>query len=408
MAVFWKALLAPILFLVVFNPYTIYGKPGVVAGMLFLLVGFVGGAYKVVLNNYLIPVFLVLLISLWGAFVSHLNNIGQFDFLYSALSFVFFVFTACGIVGFLIHKKISFDSFAELLLYVILFNSIFILLEVSIPGVRDVTESFLAPAGNIDWTQGVRYRGLAASGGSGLSVCCTLGFIIALDLYRNKRIGLIFFIFSLFVFLISVLFIGRTGLVFFPVAIIFYFGYLMLVGQIRISGILLSVSVLFIVFMIFVLFYEVFYDYVYSNFGQGFINYSFGFLLQGEEGLKEEGTASVIFQFMTVLPLGFPEAFIGVGFYGGSDFTPWTDSGYARVMLSVGFILGAVYYLSVFRIYLKGIAERQALIFTSLFVLMLAEIKGSFLFSAYGARAIILLIVFLQVKNYYQRRLAAA
>ena len=193
MAVFWKALLAPVLFLVVFNPYTIYGKPGVLMGVLFLLVSFVVGTYKVVLNNYLIPVFLVLLISLWGVLVSHLNDIGQFDFLYSALSFVFFVFTACGIVGFLIRKKISFDDFAELLLYVILFNSIFILLEVSIPAVRDATESFLAPAGNIDWTQGIRYRGLAASGGSGLSVCCTLGFIIALDLYRNKQIGLLFF-----------------------------------------------------------------------------------------------------------------------------------------------------------------------------------------------------------------------
>lgn len=408
MAVFWKTLLAPVLFLVVFNPYTIYGKPGVVVGMLFLLVGFVNGSYKLVLNNYLIPVFLVLLISLWGVLVSYLNDIGQFDFFYSALSFVVFIFTACGIVDFLIRKKVNFDGFALLLLCVLIFNSVFILLEVLIPSVRDVTESFLAPAGNIDWTQGIRYRGLAASGGSGLSVCCTLGVIIGLDLYRSKKIGIIFFLLSLFTFLISVLFIGRTGLVFFPVAISFYFGYLVLVGQIRVSGILLGVAVLVVVVMIFVLFYEVFYEYVYSNFGQGFINYSFGFLLQGEEGLKEEGTASVIFQFMTVLPLGFPEAFIGVGFYGGSDFTPWTDSGYARVMLSVGFILGVVYYLSILRIYLKGVVERQALIFTALFVLMLAEIKGSFLFSAYGARAIILLIVFLQINNYYQKRLAAA
>ncbi|MGC3895542.1 hypothetical protein [Pseudomonas urmiensis] len=408
MTMLWMALFAPVLFLVIFNPYTVYGKPGVAVGVAFFLVSFIIGTYKVALNNFIIPLSLMLLISLWGVAVSHLNDIGQFDFFYSALSFGIFIFTACGIAGFLNYKKIDFNGFALLLLCALIFNSIYILLEVAIPSLRDATESLLAPAGNIDWTQGVRYRGLAASGGSGLSICCTLGVIIGLDLYRSRKIGLVFFLLSSFIFLISVLFIGRTGLVFFPLAIIFYFGCLGLAGQIKATGFLLSLVVILICVVIFWLFYEVFYNYLYSSFGQRFIDYSFGFLLQGQKGLREEGTASVIFEFMTVLPLGFPEAFIGVGFYGGSNFAPWTDSGYARVMLSVGFVLGVVYYLCVFRIYLKSLHERRALIFSILFVLMLAEIKGSFLFSAYGARALILLVVYLQISIYYQRRLAAA
>lgn len=404
MARLWVVIIFPLVFLSIFNPYTVYGKPGVIVGLLFALVCLINASYKIVLNNYILPLVAVLAISLWGVLISYVNDIGQFDFLYATLSFVVFLISAFGFSGFLYKKGVTFDLFVKLIFYVLLFNSVFIILEANFSGLRDSVEAFLAPAGNIDWTRGIRYRGLAASGGSGLSICCALGIVLAFHLFKAKQLSLILLVMSFFAFLVSVLFIGRTGLVFIPMALIFYFLALFFTGRVKVVGVAATFGLIVFIVIVFTLFYEVLYDYLETTFGAGFINYSFGFLLKGSEGFKEEGTASVILGFMTVLPLGLPEAFIGLGFYGGSDFTPWTDSGYARVLLSVGFILGTIYYISILRVYSRGVTTHKPLLYTMIFILMLAEVKGSFLFSAYGARAFVLILAFYQVEKFFQKR----
>jgi hypothetical protein len=71
--------------------------------------------------------------------------------------------------------------------------------------------------------------------------------------------------------------------------------------------------------------------------GVWFFNYSLGFLFEGSEGLKNEGAVGIILGFLKVFPTTFPEVLIGCGFYGGSEFSPWTDPAYSRMFLSVGY-----------------------------------------------------------------------
>ncbi len=130
------------------------------------------------------------------------------------------------------------------------------------------------------------------------------------------------------------------------------------------------------------------------NMGLGFFNYSLGFLLEGSEGIKEEGTVSVIFEFLTVVPTTFPEILIGYGFYGGSDFSPWTDAGYSRMFLSVGYVFGLIFYGCFFLLFRNVFLYKSFLFVTIGLLLLVAEAKEPLLFTGYASRTYFMLLVF--------------
>ncbi|HEY9135481.1 MAG TPA: hypothetical protein VIM85_06780 [Pseudomonadales bacterium] len=396
---FIKLLLYICIICLVLNPYTIYGRPGIVISVLLTIYALKTGAYKVDLRENSILFGLMLLIGLLGALVSFINGIGQLSHPQVVLSLVIVWLSAQALCKLCIRYGIVFDEFALMILQVILLNNILILLEVNFPVVRDFVENFLVPAGNIDWTEGFRYRGISASGGAGLSLLLPISTTITLYLYDQRKLGLLPSVLFVLISLLATLVIGRTGL------LLFFFvfaAYLILIMResLRRPLILVNSSVLFLLGTSVAFFY---YDYLVSYlkaaFGEDFIWYSFGFLLQGSEGIKSEGTVGIIAQFLTVLPTEFPEILTGYGFYGGSDFSPWSDSGYSRMFLSVGWPLGFLFYFCIFRLFFKNYRINFFLIATMGFFLLVAETKEPLLFSGNASRVFVLIVTFLSMRR---------
>ena len=125
----------------------------------------------------------------------------------------------------------------------------------------------------------------------------------------------------------------------------------------------------------------------------------FGFIFEGKEGFEEEGTLGILGDFLTVLPNDFSSALFGYGFYGGSEFSPWTDSGYARMFLSVGYFFGALFYFVVIRLYLSKAKLDLFLVYSFVLVLSVAEVKESLLFSGYAARVFIIILTFFTLER---------
>jgi hypothetical protein len=94
------------------------------------------------------------------------------------------------------------------------------------------------------------------------------------------------------------------------------------------------------------------------------------------------------------MPATFPEVLIGYGFYGGSDFYPWTDSGYSRMFLSIGYLFGFSFYFCFFFMFRSVIFRKKFIFITIGIILLVAEAKEPLLFAGYGSRVYIILLTF--------------
>ena len=383
----------------ILNPYTIYGRPGIVISILLVLYAIRSGVYKTNLKANSLIFSLMICISLFGALVSYLNGIGQFNHPFAVVSLAIVWLSAQSIYKLCVQNGISFDEFALMILHVILLNYSLILMEVNFPALRDAVENFLVPTGNIDWTDGFRYRGISASGGAGLSLLLPITASITLYLYSQMKLGIFFTFISILISLLATLVIGRTGLV---LLLIVFTSYLILIitRSFNRPRIILGSSVFVILgVLIFFVGYDYLLSYLDEMFGKGFVSYSFGFLFKGREGIESEGTVGTIAKFLSILPTNFPEIITGYGFYGGSDFSPWTDSGYSRMFLSVGWPFGLLFYVCVFYLFFKNFRINMFLILTMGAILLAAEAKEPLLFSGNASRVFILIVVFLSMQR---------
>lgn len=386
-----------IVLLMILNPYTIVGPLGYI--LLPLLVYPLMDGYRLLRFDVVFLLILLVFISLVGVFSSFLHNIGQFVHLKAAVSIVFYLLFSYAI--FLIFKKKGFD-FNDLVLLVLLavvVNSSVIILQVLYPGFRTIVEGFLAPSGNIDWTEGFRYRGLASAGGASLSVLIPVAIVLALHLYTEKVIGILMLFLFVSILLVSLFFIGRTGFLLLPIvsaSFVFF----------NLQKYILKVFLFFLIMIVFILLFgEAIKDFVIEQYGVGFYNYSFGFFLGGVDAIKDEGTVGIIVEFLQVVPSTFPEVLIGYGFYGGSHFEPWTDSGYSRMFLSVGYFFGVAFYLSFFLIFRNVILTRKFLFLTIGVALLVAEFKEPLLFTGYASRVYVLLLGYALFEYVYLKRM---
>ena len=250
----------------------------------------------------------------------------------------------------------------------------------------------------MDWTEGFRYRGFASAGGAGLSVLVPVGMVLALHLYAEKFIGLLSLACLILILFMSLFFIGRTGFVLLPVVFLSFVFF-----NLRFYFFRVLFFVLILLFAI-LFFGDQLRSYMVGEYGEGFYNYSFGFLLRGAEGIKNEGTVEVVFEFLKVLPTTFPEVLIGYGFYGGGEFSPWTDSGYARTFLSVGYFFGVLFYIFLFLSFKSALFCNKFLFLTIGVLLMVAEIKEPILFTGYAARVYIFLLAFFVLERNFTKR----
>lgn len=383
---------------IILNPYTLIGPLGYYAALPFFGLSALFGIKS--FKKEVFCCFLVLiLISFVGFFSSVLHGITQLEHVKVAVSILIYYFVGIGLFfGF--RKRVLFDEFLLAALYIGILNGVVILVQVQIPEFRAFLESVFVESGNIDWAEGFRYRGLASGGGASLSVLSAFMVYISLYLYGVKKIGALISAASLAVLVSSVFFIGRTGVLLIAVAFVLY---AVTQGWRNIKIIAFTTSL-----AIFVLFFGLDYikEFLVQEYGEGFYRYSLGFFLEGREGIEDEGTAGIISEFLMTVPTQFPEILIGYGFYGGSDFYPWTDSGYARMFLSVGFLFGFVFYglaLYIFKISAHG---KQTLFWPLIALLAIAEAKEGMMFAGYSSRLLFILMGFWGAQKLHGQRKA--
>ena len=389
-----RLLVFTLIFILILNPYTIFGRPGIAVALAIALYSIAKIGYTHTLKDFSRPLFAMLFIGTWGALVSQFNGIGQFNHPLGVTSLAVILLTACGIWK--ICKDCNIDSYSliSMLMYSIALNSLIVILEVNEPALRASIESYLIPAGNINWEEGFRYRGLSASGGAGLSICTPVAFACLLYLYENNRISLTMAIAVSLTLLMAVLNIGRTGLFLTSIVLLFYISFYSKKIFSDPSRAIKSTILILGIAALITYNYELIINYLTDKFGAGFTRYAFEFALEGSKGLESEGTVETIISFLSVLPTGFPEALTGYGFYGGSEFYPWTDSGYARMFLSVGFILGTLFYFLIYLIYIKTIKSHKFLLYCIALILIIAETKEPLLYSGNASRMFIMILIF--------------
>lgn len=380
------------LFFVILNPYTFFGPISYYFMIPFFLYVILTW-YNFFDTKIIFIVFLMIFISLIGVFSSYLHGIPQYEHLKVSVSLFVYLVVGFGLYFFSVNRGIEFNKIIFMILISILLNSIIILFEVSYPNFRIFIESFLVEAGNRDWSDGFRYRGMAASGGASLSLLHAVGVALLLYLLGEKKISILTSIVSLSILFFSMFFIGRTGLIFALLAILIY----VIFSK---KNFLLFVF-LVLSFVVSSLFYDKLVNYLIDTYGEGFYNYSLGFLVEGREGIKNEGTVDTLSEFIKVLPVTFPEVLIGYGFYGGSHFEPWTDSGYSRMFLSVGYLFGVLYYLCFVLILSKVFLYKKNLFLIIIPLLLLAEVKEVLLFSGYSSRLLFIILGFLIMEKKY-------
>ena len=86
---------------------------------------------------------------------------------------------------------------------VIVLNSIIILLEIQFDPLRQFIEGYLEPLadGSINYAEGYRLRGVASSGGAGLSISVPAALIISLYLFDRGKLNTISLLILLFILL---------------------------------------------------------------------------------------------------------------------------------------------------------------------------------------------------------------
>jgi len=374
-------------FLILMNPYTIYGAMGSVAALLLFLLCLIKYG-KYLYKEYVFSVCLLILLSCVGVISSYFHGILQFEQLKISLSLLVCIVLGQGFFFYFRKRKLTFNDFVYISLVAFSVNSAVILLQVIFPAVRSSIESILVPSGNIDWTQGHRYRGLASGGAASFSLAIPVAVTACLYLYVEKYINIVKLIVFILILTFSLFFIGRTGFLLMPVVFVAFF--IFNAHKYFKSIVAFSILMLAVIFITF----DWLKEFLLEQQGEWFFEYSLGFLLDGVKGIEREGTVSTIKEFLTVVPTEFPEVMFGYGFYGGSSFHPWTDSGYSRMFLSIGWVFGIFYYLVYTVMIFPALKYKPFLFCTLTMLLLIAEAKEPLIFSGYASRFYFIALLF--------------
>ena len=400
-----RAFVFILLFLIVLNPYTIVGPIGSYLAIILASFFFFSRSAINFISSNVLPITILLFISLWGVLMSVVNDIGQTTHFKAVVSLLVTFLAGFSLCRYCKKRSIHFDDICFLLFLVIISNGIVIFLQVQFPALRALVENFLVPAGNIDWTQGFRYRGLASAGGASLSLLMPVGALLAMYLYERRRIGVIFLFLGVIILFFSGLLIGRTGTLLL-VAVTFGYTIRILFMNFRKPKFIIYSLFSVVIFVMGLAFsYGLIMEYLSSKYGSEFLSYAIGFMMEGKEGFESEGTVSILADYIKVVPSAFPEIFLGFGYYGGTDFYLYSDSGYARMLLSVGWIFAPIFYFFISGLYFLGTQRKHLLLLLGVFfILLVAEFKEPLLYSGYASRILVLISVFSSFSFYRSER----
>ena len=385
--------------LVVLNPYTKIGPLGTASVVLALSFYTLFSRFSLRIP-FLIPFAILLLISMYGSFISYVYNIGQIGLLKVTFSTCLVMIAGHFISTFLIRRNWELDDLLMVLNLVVILNCVVVISEFIFPNFRVLVESILVSAGNRDWSDSFRYRGIASSGGASLSLLSAISTAVSLHLFDKCKISGIHLLIIMLILFTSVLLIGRTGLVLIMVVLcgwLFFEAGTKGIGFKNVALLTFSIAALSIFIVPFIK------TVLTERYSLGMFNYALGFIFDGDSNeLKAGGTIDTLVQYATNLPTELPYVLTGYGFYGSPvEFQKYTDSGFARIFLSVGLPLGLVYYLATSYIFRHLIADKnyRFLAVAILLILMIGELKEPTIFSGYGSRFLFLLCAFHYIES---------
>lgn len=294
-----------------------------------------------------------------------------------------------------VNKSLDMDQALTLVFKIITFvvflNSVIIILEYMFPPFRNFIESmlYLSETANIDYlTREFRLRGIASGGAANLSLFHGTMLILLQALYIKKKIGFIYFLVSSITIFISLLLIGRTGIVVAIVGIALFhlLSLLMSRKKISIRRILLYTTIVSIVVIA--------PPVLALLFPENLLAYSITFFYQGVEGVQKEGTTQALLRMINI-PDQWEKLLFGVGAHSGDFSLKRTyDLGYMRMFTALGIPVAVLFYIYVAYLaqFVFKMTNYKSFWVVFMVIMFIVEIKEPFIFKGYSARMMWLMI----------------
>jgi len=324
------------------------------------------------------------------------NNIPIY-FVSICISVVVSVAFGCIIASFLsmrIMRAVAIiDKLIVLSVLVVFVNSSIIIGEYLLPDMRDLIESILLNVKSQSIygsyaTHPFYFRGLSSAGGAGLSVLNALAVLFLIYLVRHKKLSNISALFASSVIVFSNIFIGRTGLIFGLVFLLFLI-MVILIQFIRTGRLSPKRTLAFIVTAMVILIFI-----VNFNLNQEAAAWAFEWVDGFQTGNFSTASTNDL-KSMFFLPDDPIHLLFGIGFFeGDGNIYPRTDSGYLKTILSIGLPLAVLLYSVIIYLFsrLKLVSSRYYWLVVSVVIFMLiVEIKEPFLYQNFAARVMLML-----------------
>jgi O-antigen ligase len=255
-----------------------------------------------------------------------------------------------------------------------------------IPSVKSVFNNLILSSSNYDETNVLRAMGFASVGGASFSVIQSTGVISLLILLKFINLNYIkrFLIWiSILIILVSIFFVGRTGMFISFIAIFIY----VISLKVKFRNVAVILMLLFLVFQIN---YTSFIENLTSGV-DGFRSDLFINWIESSFKVKDNDTTDALNE-MPVPPLSF-ETIIGTGrvrSITGNGNASGHDSGYVQTYYSLGLLLAICFYIFflIFAIFLIQRnkfqkyydSKKQKILYLLILIVFVIEIKEPFIF----------------------------
>lgn len=296
-------------------------------------------------------------------------------------AFWFLIFTVLS--SFLYARMCRFNFSTAMLYYLVamLIQAFFVFNSVLNPEFRGWVDQTLVNAGNIDFSDGVRFAGLSNGGGAGLSLALGLGVVASVALFSQSQsnLGKLVLVLAAIIITIATVFVGRTGL---------YLSLLMLLGFILLSGRSLLIPILLVIVTWLAS------TYILSASSDGVqlegndikldrtVNWAFELFMFGESSSSD----ALVSALSKLRELTVTNLIIGSGRISELDGSNYSghDSGYLHSLYALGLPLSLIFYIVLFGIYWKmlqpvqGVLKKIGLVLIALVFIL--ELKEPFIF----------------------------
>ncbi len=287
--------------------------------------------------------------------------------------------------------------FFKVVLLIVVLNSLIIIISQLNPTLKSTIESYLQAVSNIDYeSHEWRARGLASAGGASLSIFHALGITIAFSMAINKRISYMIMILSVLLIFSSLIFIGRSGLIFAVIGVVVS----IVVNVKKISIIKLITIPIIILIITFSLLYL-----LQNNVATSVLEYNLFNTFDYKELKNDEGLLYFFSKHFEVPSNPFILMF-GVGsFESVNNMNVYSDSGYMRIFYYFGIPLALLFFI--FILFILKTPTRYTTIspiyLPVLIVLLAANIKEPVLYTGYSARIVFVISGFLLAEKFFSK-----